>query len=193
MVILHADARPAAPRSPQISAGSHQITEPPHDDAAAAAPAAAAASAARAVAGWADRVLRYLNNSPEFREAVLLAVVLTPAGADLGPGLLAPGGIPLARRKGSEGGGSGGGGGGGGGAVPRPRQSWQQLGSGAAAADARRPALVVRRLPGVVRVDGCVRAGLAECVERGGLLGTMADRLIPEIAYKIGRAPKYGA
>ena len=118
----------------------------------------------------------------------MLAVVATPAGADLGPGLLEPGGAPL-RLGGSPDGGAPGAAV----VVPRPLQSWQQLGSGAVAADARRPALVLRRLPAVMRRDACARFSLAEVAARGGLGATLADRLLPEIAYKIGRAPKYGA
>jgi hypothetical protein len=137
----------------------------------------------------ADRALRYLGASPAFRDAVLLAVVATPAGADLGPGLLAAGGEQLQRCTDNGGGGGGGGGGG----VPRPLQSWQQLGGAPAAADARRLMLCARRLAGVCRVDGAGRLGLREAVAGGGLLATMADRLLPEIAYKVGRAPKYGA
>ncbi|KAI8470765.1 MAG: hypothetical protein J3K34DRAFT_508772 [Monoraphidium minutum] len=152
---------------------------------------------ARAAAEWADRVLRYLNNSPAFRDAVLLAFVLTPAGADLGQSLLEPGGAPL------QPGAPVGAGGGAAAAegeergtappVPRPLQSWQQLGGAPAAAGGRAAALCVRRLPGVVRVDGCARVGLGECLSRGGMGGMLADRLLPEIAYKVGRAPKYGA
>jgi hypothetical protein len=156
---------------------------------------------------WADRTLRYLNNSAAFRDTVLLAVVATPGGADLGPGLLQPGGARLlagtpsaasapSAPAHSSGGNSGGAmDGGGAGALPatRPLQSWQQLGSGAAAVDARRPAVCLRRLPGVIRVDDASQLGLAECLERGCMVGTLADQLLAEIAYKVGRAPKYGA
>ncbi|WIA31621.1 hypothetical protein OEZ86_002505 [Tetradesmus obliquus] len=77
--------------------------------------------------------------------------------------------------------------------VLRPLQSWQQLGGEAIAVDARRPLLCMRRLPGVIRRDGCNRFSLAECCSSSGVLGLLADRLLPEVAYKLGRALKYGA
>jgi hypothetical protein len=51
----------------------------------------------------------------------------------------------------------------------------------------------LRRLPGVIRADACRRLGLAEAAARGGLGPVVADRLLHEVAYKLGRAPKYGA
>eukprot|EP00878_Enallax_costatus_P039094 GHUV01044619.1.p2 GENE.GHUV01044619.1~~GHUV01044619.1.p2 ORF type:complete len:125 (+),score=26.38 GHUV01044619.1:527-901(+) len=75
----------------------------------------------------------------------------------------------------------------------RPLQSWQQLGGIPLNIDPQRPVLCMRRLPGVVRRDECARFSLQECCSNSGLLGLVTDRLIPEIAYKLGRAPKYGA
>ncbi len=34
---------------------------------------------------------------------------------------------------------------------------------------------------------------LSECVLRGGHGSILVDRLLPELAYKLGRAAKYGA
>jgi len=140
---------------------------------------------------------------------VLLAVVVTPAGANLGGNrLLQPGGAvllpgrptaatPAAPCSGESSANVGGGDAAAAAAavlpVLRPLQSWQQLGSGSVAVDPSSPALCVRRLPGVIRCDRAQRLGLAECCSRGGMVGTLADRLLPEIAYKVGRAPKYGA
>lgn len=77
--------------------------------------------------------------------------------------------------------------------VLRPIQSWQVAGSCEVAADTRRPLLCLRRLPGVIRTDGCGRLGLVECCVAGGMGPILADRLLAEVAYKVGRAPKYGA
>lgn len=55
------------------------------------------------------------------------------------------------------------------------------------------PMLVVRRLPGVVRRDRAGRLSLAEAAARGGMGCVLADRLLPEMSYKLARAPKYGA
>jgi hypothetical protein len=77
--------------------------------------------------------------------------------------------------------------------VLRPKQSWQMAGGGEVAADALRPLLCLRRLPGVIRRDGCSRLGLAEAWARGGMGPLLLERLLPELAYKMGRAPKYGA
>jgi hypothetical protein len=181
---------------------------------------ASSLAAAVDVLAWLDRTLRYLNNSNAFKDTVLLAVLATPGAAGALPaavpllqgagdcpvssmsqsaaqqlvndnqqqqqqqvqespagaashtaGLLQPAGRP----------------------VLRPLQSWQQLGGAEIAVDVRRPLLCLRRLPGVIRRDSCNRFSLAECCSSTGVLGLLADRLIPEIAYKLGRAPKYGA
>jgi hypothetical protein len=191
LVLLHADC-----------AQSEEAAAPPLPEAAAVAavvggskPSSSSAAAAVDVLEWADRTLRYLNNSAAFRDAVLLAVVATPAGSDLGAGLLEPGGTVL--HPGSLLASSSGGGLGGdddvGFPVARPVQSWQQLGGETIAVETRRPALCARRLPGVVRCGGARRLGLGEWAGGGGGGATLADRLLPEIAYKVGRAPKYGA
>eukprot|EP00967_Tisochrysis_lutea_P040043 scaffold48030_cov15-Tisochrysis_lutea.AAC.1 len=55
------------------------------------------------------------------------------------------------------------------------------------------PAVVVRHLPGVIRRDRAERMKLSEAHQRGGQGTILADRLMYEIMYKLGRAPKYGA
>ena len=55
------------------------------------------------------------------------------------------------------------------------------------------PLLLVRRLPGVVRRDRAAKLSLAEAAARGGMGAMLLDRLLPEMAYKLARAPKYGA
>lgn len=50
-------------------------------EAAGATAEGAMAKGAAAVLEWADRTLRYLNNSTPFKETVLLALVVTPSGA----------------------------------------------------------------------------------------------------------------
>jgi hypothetical protein len=162
---------------------------------------AAQANAAGCMLEWLDRTLRYLNNSDAFKDTVLLTVLATPgarrlqlpvpmlqqgAGSVLEPmsvrgqvsetqqqQVCQDACIPVY--------------------VERPLQSWQQLGGVPIDICPCRPMLCLRRLPGVIRRDGCVKFTLTECCESSAMLGMLVDRLIPEIAYKLGRAPKYGA
>lgn len=171
-----------------------------------------AADIAAAVLRWVDRTLRYLNNSTVFKDTVLLTVLATPGAAGQLPktfGVLdkfaghelisfrpqqrtVAGSSSEVTKQREEAYdsydvpavGKG---------VLRPLQSWQQLAGQALQIDARRPLLCMRRLPGVVRRDECTAFSLKECAEKSGVLGLLADRLVPEIAYKLGRAPKYGA
>ncbi|GLC56441.1 hypothetical protein PLESTB_001105100 [Pleodorina starrii] len=77
--------------------------------------------------------------------------------------------------------------------VSRPVQSFELLGMGRVETDAHAPLLVARRLPGVVRRDRAERLGYKEALTVGGGGAILVDRLLPEVAYKIGRSPKYGA
>jgi hypothetical protein len=43
------------------------------------------------------------------------------------------------------------------------------------------------------RVDNAKRLDLANIVEHGAAGCILAERLLPEVAYKLGRAAKYGA
>lgn len=170
-----------AKHEPPGSAGSSTTATPP-----------AAAAAAAAVLSWADKTLRYLNNSSAFKDAVLLTVLVTP-GSSQQPGaiplLAAAGGGVLSPQVGA--------------AAPaqqqperrvlRPLQSCEQLAGKPLAVSQQRAILCLRRLPGVIRRDGCTRFSLSDCCSNSGSLALLADRLLPEIAYKLGRAPKYGA
>lgn len=155
----------------------------------------ATAPAAAAALSWADKTLRYLNNSSAFKDTVLLTVLATP-GSSQQPGaiplLAATGGCELSPRVGT--------------AAPgqqqqqqperkvlRPLQSCEQLAGKPLAVSQQRAILCLRRLPGVIRRDECSRFSLSECCSSSGGLALLADRLLPEIAYKLGRAPKYGA
>lgn len=75
----------------------------------------------------------------------------------------------------------------------RPRQSWQTAADADVTADAQAPLLIVQRLPDVIRVDKCTRLDLHECASSGGGVAILAQRMLYEIAYKLGRAAKYGA
>jgi hypothetical protein len=77
--------------------------------------------------------------------------------------------------------------------VLRPLQSCEQLSGKPLAVSQQRAILCLRRLPGVIRRDDCTRFSLSDCCSNSGGLALLADRLLPEIAYKLGRAPKYGA
>jgi hypothetical protein len=148
---------------------------------------------------WLDRTVRFLNSSSALRDAVLLTVVLTPGAGELPGSWLQAGGSAV-----QPGGGDAAAGGGrpaapGGAAaagscpaVLRPPQSWQSSGGAPVEVAAGRPLLCLRRLPSVVRRDGCSRLCLADWRQAGqGAL--LAERLIPELAYKMGCSLKYGA
>ena len=75
----------------------------------------------------------------------------------------------------------------------RPRQSFETEGLTPVTVDTAYPMLLVQCLPGVIRKDACVRCSVEECAALSGMLCILASRLMSEIAYKIGRASKYGA
>ncbi|PNW82605.1 hypothetical protein CHLRE_06g285850v5 [Chlamydomonas reinhardtii] len=83
--------------------------------------------------------------------------------------------------------------------VSRPLQSFEFLGlerltgPGGCGVDLAAPLLVVRRLPGVVRRDRAERLSYRDALAAGGLGCVQLERLLPEVAYKVARAPKYGA
>ena len=75
----------------------------------------------------------------------------------------------------------------------RPLQSYQFKGMKKVHVDAKRPAVVVHRLPGIVRKDRVQTFHVAEIEAKGGGGCILAERMLAEIAYKIDKAPKYGA
>jgi hypothetical protein len=123
---------------------------------------------------WLDALVQRLNQQPGARDSLLLTVVLGSNGSKLpsDPQLLRPGSC------------SGG---------LRPRQSWQLCRDEVVAVEEQAPLLTAQRLPAVVRVDRCQQLSLGECSRHGGAGATLAERLLPELAYKLGRTPKYGA
>lgn len=139
-----------------------------------AEPAAQAADA-RARLEWLDALVRRLNEQPGARNGLLLTLVLGSGGRELASAqpLLRPGG--------------------GGGDSLRPRQSFQLCRDEPVRVEERAPLLTAQRLPAVVRVDACRRLTLTGCFRQGGAGAILAERLLPELAYKLGRAPKYGA
>ncbi len=130
---------------------------------------------------WLDALVQQLNAQPGARESLLLVVVLGSGGASIGE-LLRPGGSGVEQQ--ASNGGVGG---------LRPRQSFQMCKDEAVAVDLASPLLMVQRLPAVVRVDRCSQLSLEQYAQRGGASAILAERLLPELAYKLGRAPKYGA
>lgn len=141
----------------------------------AAAEAAAQCADACARLEWLDALVRRLNEQPGARDSLLLTLVLGSGGSDLTSAL------PLLR---PGGGGEGG---------LRPRQSFQLCRDEPVQVEALAPLLTAQRLPAVVRVDVCKQLSLAACCRQGGAGAILAERLLPELAYKLGRAPKYGA
>mmetsp|Transcript_21239 Transcript_21239/g.63938 ORF Transcript_21239/g.63938 Transcript_21239/m.63938 type:complete len:423 (-) Transcript_21239:224-1492(-) len=152
---------------------------------------------------WVDEVVRHLNSTPRGRDGLLLSVVLGSGGAALPGALLRPGSaqahsdaqsrysLPTTA--------------GGAGEEPeaaavaagvdhlRPRQSFEVAADATVAVQSSAPLLVVQRLPAAVRVDACQRLSLQQAGSRGGSGAKLAERFMPELAYKLGRAPKYGA
>ncbi len=79
----------------------------------------------------------------------------------------------------------------------RPRQSFQPRArsDGAAGDEAvqERALLCVHRLEACVRRDDASRVSAAEFVARGARGTILMDDILAEVAYKVGRAPKFGA
>jgi hypothetical protein len=73
--------------------------------------------------------------------------------------------------------------------VARPAQTWEDGARGPPA----RCLYLAARLAGVVRTDGLAEVDPAGAAAGGALGTTRAAHLLPELAYKMGRAPKYGA
>lgn len=158
---------------------------PQRDSGAAPAPAEQFADACACVE-WLDALVQQLNAQPGTREQLLLVVVLGSGGAPLtaSGSLLRPGGGSVQQAGGGGTARSGG---------LRPRQSFELCKDKAVAVDLAAPLLMAQRLPAVVRVDGCAHLSLADTAKQGGAGAILAERLLPELAYKLGRAPKYGA
>ena len=159
---------------------------------------------------WLDAVVMQLNLVPGFRDKVLLLVALG-WGKDPSPPVLCAGGgqlsglteasaVPSGRvvdataigqsiRDSAFAG------------VRRPAQSYEVSAPANGAEHATldpamslaSPLLVVRRLPAVIRVDRCSQLGVAKCLRHSGDGAIASCHLLPELAFKLGRAPKYGA
>jgi hypothetical protein len=77
--------------------------------------------------------------------------------------------------------------------VYRPKQSFEFSGEAEVEVCGDRGILRVDRLPGVVRRDNVCRLGVRECRDEGAVGCILAERLLWEVAYKMGRASKYGS
>lgn len=219
----------------------------------------AAPSSSMAALEWADDLVQQLNQMPGFRETVLLTLVVGPgqqpcmeqpllvynqpllqpgqrqtdtqaavgaAGSGAGPQAAAAGTAARAAAAVAN-------------CLPvrRPAQSYQFAGLDRIAVAAHHPAIVVHRLPAVIRqaaagigevqhalrltgcmhdhaptccnmpflnplvvdllspprVDSARKLDLAHICLQGAAGCILAERLLPEVSYKLGRAPKYGA
>lgn len=149
----------------------------------AAGDADAAAGAACAAMEWADALVRRLDRAPGFKDTSILTVVATPPR---GPAHPLPPTLTQERRAlpPAEGAAA---------AVVRPLQSFEFSGTERVAADVAAPAVVAHRLAGVIRRDRVGQLTLEEAAARGGGGAIPAERMLAELAYKIDRAPKYGA
>ena len=163
---------------------------------------ASSVAAAAATLAWVDALLGALARGfPSVRSGLIIGVILgggeeEEEGGGGDGGRAPPPAVPLPRL---------GGGlvpcGGGGGAPPlppiaRPSQTWELAcggGPGTPTAPAARSLYLAARCPGVVRTDGLARVDPAGAATGGALGATALAHLLPELAYKMGRAPKYGA
>lgn len=75
----------------------------------------------------------------------------------------------------------------------RPKQSWQVCGLQDVDVELTQPLAVAACLRGVTRVDLVDRFLLGDMLEGAGQGCILLERLMHEIAYKLARAPKYGA
>ncbi|GAB4814971.1 hypothetical protein N2152v2_002017 [Parachlorella kessleri] len=144
---------------------------------------------------WLDSLLRALNQVGGFRDTVLLSVVLglQPAAAASVMARLQQQEGRLLGQQGGQQAAQGQQGGGPRWPIRRPLQSYQFRGTEQVAIRHDLAALVVHRLAGVIRKDAVQKLDVEEVLERGGGGCILAQRLLPEVAYKLGRAPKYGA
>lgn len=137
-----------------------------------------AAAAAAATLAWVDALLAAVARLPGARAGLVTGVILggdgvplpTPGGGPVAPSASAASLPPLAR----------------------PAQTFEL----ACASDTLRPArafYLAARCPGVMRTDSLDAIDPAGAVAGGVHGATALAHLLPELAYKMGRAPKYGA
>lgn len=137
---------------------------------------------------WIDALIRHLNTVPWAVSRLVVTVIIGSHRSPL-PGPLLEGGSGTRHDKKACSRGTSTAG-----LCPfRPRQSWQTAADESILTDVHAPLLMVQRLPAVIRVDKCTRFDLHECRSCGGGGAILAQRMLHEVAYKLGRAPKYGA
>ncbi|KAK9803194.1 hypothetical protein WJX73_001247 [Symbiochloris irregularis] len=75
----------------------------------------------------------------------------------------------------------------------RPMQSFQFLGTHAEETSAHHAILCLQYCPAIIRQDHLTKFDPARMCTAGGHGCILAERLLPELAFKLGFAPKYGA
>jgi hypothetical protein len=153
---------------------------------------------ARAALEWLDEFIRYLDTQPGFRDTVLLTLILgstenLPSALSLHSRCSTQ---PESGMRNNDDGSAKG-------VWPngfckpvpkiRPMQTFQFSGANKVDVDLQRCALIVHRLEGVIRRDRVTSLDAAAVSQRGGGGCILVERVLPEIAYKLGRAGKYGA
>ena len=76
--------------------------------------------------------------------------------------------------------------------IRRPRQSFQFIGIDRISVDPLLSSIVIHRLQGTIRCDRVARLKLSDVIQRGGGGCILAQHMLHEISYKIGRSSKYG-
>lgn len=146
-------------------------------------------SAATALLAWLDEVMHRLNKMPNFSSCVLSSLVLTSSGRSTRAGVVDWGSTLL------------------------PGMVWQtvdgaeELPEGPAGFPVHKPTqscdipstgnkacgILVRHLPGVIRQTRASCLSMEQYMEHASASTLHVKYLLPELAYKLGRAAKYGA
>ncbi|DBB07902.1 TPA: hypothetical protein ACH3X3_009294 [Trebouxia sp. C0006] len=140
-----------------------------------------ATRSAAAAYSWLNDLVSCLWRMPAFHQSVLLVLLLTnPHNSDLqrfqanqsADVCFEMDGLPK---------------------VARPLQSHRISNMKAVSQCLAKSSLMVQHLPGVVRCDNVQSLSLTDIVKHGGGCCILAEHILPELAYKLGRAAKYGA
>ncbi len=135
--------------------------------------------AASTTLAWVDELLASVSRLPGARAGLIICVIL--GGAEGALPLPTPGGGPADLPSLPP--------------IARPAQTFELAlcGGGTAPPLFARSLYIAARCPGVMRTDALARVDPAGAARGGALGATAAAHLLPELAYKMGRAPKYGA
>ncbi|KAL0028467.1 hypothetical protein WJX77_008505 [Trebouxia sp. C0004] len=173
----------SAPNLGDLDGGHDQASLPPAPPPSTSrqSPFDGATRSAAAAYSWLNDLVSCLWRMPAFHQSVLLVLLLTnPHNSDLqrfqanqsADVCFEMDGFPK---------------------VARPLQSHCISNMKVASQCLAKSSLMVQHLPGVVRCDNVQSLSLTDIVKHGGGCCILAEHILPELAYKLGRAAKYGA